>query len=63
MSDTENTPQIEGQSRLRTVQEKAALIRANWLTWAISQDGKVLTAAHVVQAVDQVGVELADGGG
>ena len=27
----------------------------------ISQDGKILTAAHVVQAVDQVGVELADG--
>ena len=27
----------------------------------ISHDGKVLTAAHVVQAVDQVAVELADG--
>ena len=27
----------------------------------ISQDGKVLTAAHVVQAVDHVTVELADG--
>src|SRR6266404_2873831 len=54
---------------VRTVKETAALLPQQGIGSVagvasgvlISQDGKVLTAAHIVQAVDQVAVELADG--
>ena len=54
---------------VRTVKETAALLPQQGIGSVagvasgvlISQDGKVLTAAHIVQTADQVAVELADG--